>query len=157
MKKLLIILFLVVNIFALEQKFVEPEVAFKTSLKKIGDDIYFESIKDLEVSSHFLIKRTGEVIQFVSCNDRAWHAGISLYKGRENCNDFSIGIELQGTEDIKYSAEQYQSLVSLTQVIQNAYPSIQNEDIVGHEFISPGRKSDPGKSFNWDSYKKSIL
>jgi len=124
---------------------------------QIEDDIYFESIKGLEVSSHFLIKRTGEVIQFVSCNDRAWHAGISLYKGRENCNDFSIGIELQGTEDIKYSAEQYQSLVSLTQVIQNAYPSIQNEDIVGHEFISPGRKSDPGKSFNWDSYKKSIL
>mgnify|MGYP000597813283 CR=1 FL=1 len=123
----------------------------------VADDIYFNSIKDLQVSSHFLIKRTGEVIQFVSCDDRAWHAGKSCFQGRENCNDFSIGIELQGTEDINYCSEQYQSLASLTKAIQAAYPLILAEHIVGHEFISPGRKTDPGKSFNWARYKKSTL
>lgn len=122
----------------------------------IEDDIYFESIKDLQVSSHFLIKRSGEVIQFVSCDDRAWHAGKSVYKGRDNCNDFSIGIELEGTDDIQYCTQQYQSLTSLTQAIQSAYPLILKENIVGHDFISPGRKSDPGKSFNWAGYKKSL-
>jgi len=116
------------------------------------DHCYFEQLKGLEVSSHFLIKRSGEILQFVSCDNRAWHAGQSSYCGKENCNDFSIGIELEGTDHIPYEISQYNALHLLTLAIQNTYPEITNSRITGHEQISPGRKTDPGPSFNWPTY-----
>jgi len=119
------------------------------------DHPYFESLKGLKVSSHFLIKRSGEIVQFVSCNDRAWHAGTSTHDGRCNCNDFSIGVELEGTDDLKYCSQQYTSLITLTKLLQCIYPEI-NKNIVGHENISPGRKTDPGKSFDWIRYRSNL-
>jgi len=113
---------------------------------------YFEQLKGLEVSSHFLIKRNGEIQQFVSCENRAWHAGQSSYCGNENCNDFSIGIELEGTDIIPYELIQYDALHHLTLAIQSEYPNITSSRITGHENISPGRKTDPGPSFNWPAY-----
>lgn len=117
---------------------------------------YFDEIKDLQVSSHLLIKRTGEVIQFVSFDQRAWHAGVSRLDGRDNCNDFSIGIELEGADDIDYEDIQYQVLAELTDVLQRTYPLINSDRIVGHSDIAPGRKTDPGPAFNWNEYKKRM-
>lgn len=117
---------------------------------------YFEEIKGLEVSSHLLIKRTGEVVQFVQFDQRAWHAGISRLGERENCNDFSIGIELEGADDIPYEEIQYQVLAEVTLALQQAYPAIIQDKIVGHEDIAPGRKTDPGPAFNWNNYKKRL-
>tara|TARA_B100000767_G_C19761661_1_gene535415 strand:+ start:440 stop:1006 length:567 start_codon:yes stop_codon:yes gene_type:complete len=108
---------------------------------------YFKTIKDLKVSSHFLIKRSGELIQFVSCNNRAWHAGESSWKNRSNCNDFSIGIELEGTDNQSFENNQYMKLTNLIQCLCKNYPI---NDIVGHSQISPQRKTDPGPFFNWD-------
>ncbi|XQW84400.1 1,6-anhydro-N-acetylmuramyl-L-alanine amidase AmpD [Thalassotalea piscium] len=118
-------------------------------------DPYFTSIYKLQVSAHCLIKRDGHIIQYVSFNDRAWHAGVSTFKGREQCNDFSIGIELEGTDDIPYTSAQYQQLSLLTATIKSAYPAIKN-DIVGHCDIAPGRKTDPGEVFDW-KYFQSLL
>lgn len=112
---------------------------------------YFKEIKDLKVSAHFLIKRNGELIQFVSCNDRAWHAGESSYKGKENCNDFSIGIELEGDDKNPYEEDQYIKLLELLECLKKEY-NIQ--DIVGHSEIAPNRKTDPGPLFNWKKIKK---
>lgn len=112
---------------------------------------YFEEIAQLKVSAHCLITREGKVIQYVSFDDKAWHAGVSSYQGQENCNDFSIGIELEGTDDIAYSAEQYQTLAQLTKVLKVNYPAIQN-NIKGHSDIAPQRKTDPGKAFNWQHF-----
>ncbi|MCO7223969.1 1,6-anhydro-N-acetylmuramyl-L-alanine amidase AmpD [Pleionea sp. CnH1-48] len=117
---------------------------------------FFETIKDLRVSSHFLVMRTGEVLQFVSCDDRAWHAGVSEWQGQENCNDFSIGIELEGTDDIPYEEVQYQSLASLTKTLMLAYPQITPERIVGHSDIAPERKTDPGPAFNWSYFRRLL-
>ena len=111
---------------------------------------YFETIKDLKVSSHFLIKRTGELIQFVSCHNRAWHAGESSWKGMSNCNDFSIGIELEGTEIQPYEEIQYKVLLNLLVQLKKEYNII---DIVGHSDIAPHRKTDPGPSFDWNKIK----
>ncbi|MDP3688140.1 MAG: 1,6-anhydro-N-acetylmuramyl-L-alanine amidase AmpD, partial [Sulfurimicrobium sp.] len=110
---------------------------------------YFRAIADLRVSSHFLIRRDGEIIQFVSCNLRAWHAGISKWKERERCNDFSIGIELEGSDFEPYEDIQYEKLAELTQALQKAYPI---EDITGHHNIAPDRKTDPGPYFAWEKY-----
>ncbi len=110
---------------------------------------YFETIQSLRVSSHLLIKRTGEVIQFVPFNKRAWHAGASCFQGRERCNDFSIGIELEGTDDLPYEIIQYEKLAELIKNLQNTYPGIVRERIVGHSDIAPLRKTDPGPSFDW--------
>ncbi|KXW55432.1 1,6-anhydro-N-acetylmuramyl-L-alanine amidase AmpD [Ferrovum sp. PN-J185] len=107
---------------------------------------YYESLKGLEVSSHFLIRRSGELIQYVSCNDRAWHAGISVWQDKSNCNDYSIGIELEGTTDRSFTEEQYLSLVELVKLLKKHYPIT---DIVGHQHIAPGRKDDPGPYFDW--------
>lgn len=107
----------------------------------------FESLKGVEVSAHFYIKRDGEIIQFVSVNDRAWHAGVSEYEGRESCNDFSVGVELQGTDSTFYDGCQYQSLNDLLEDLTNHYPSIKN--ITAHSDIAPLRKTDPGKFFDW--------
>ena len=107
---------------------------------------YFESIAKLRVSSHFLIRRDGELVQFVGCNERAWHAGASSWKGRERCNDFSIGIELEGTDELPYAAAQYTMLARLLRALRHAYPIV---DVVGHSDIAPGRKTDPGAAFDW--------
>jgi AmpD protein len=106
----------------------------------------FVPIADLRVSAHFLIRRDGELVQFVGCNDRAWHAGASLWKGRARCNDFSIGVELEGTDDLPYAAAQYTTLARLVRALRRAYPIA---DVAGHCDIAPGRKSDPGPAFDW--------
>lgn len=107
---------------------------------------YFQGIRGLQVSSHFFISRTGELWQFVSCNDRAWHAGESSWRGRSNCNDDSIGIELEGLEGDSFEAQQYETLAGLCAVLIQAYPIAH---IAGHEHIAPGRKHDPGAGFDW--------
>ena len=116
----------------------------------------FRDLKDLKVSSHFFIKRNGELIQFVNCNLRAWHAGISEYKGRNNCNDFSLGIELEGTDDKPYTDAQYLRLSELTKILMLLYPALTTENIVGHSDIAPSRKSDPGVIFDWCRYKAGL-
>jgi AmpD protein len=107
---------------------------------------YFASIAAMRVSAHFLIRRDGELVQFVSCNDRAWHAGASSWKGRERCNDFSIGVELEGADDIPYAPAQYTMLTRLIRALRRAYPIA---DVVGHGDIAPMRKTDPGPAFDW--------
>lgn len=107
---------------------------------------YYASIVSSRVSAHFLIRRRGELLQFVSCNDRAWHAGVSAWNGRARCNDFSIGIELEGTDDSPYAAAQYTMLARLVRALRRAYPIA---DIVGHSDIAPARKTDPGPAFDW--------
>ena len=111
---------------------------------------YFKTIQDLQVSAHLLIKRDGSIIQFIPFDKRAWHAGESSFNGQDNCNDFSIGIELEGTDNLNYEAVQYQSLKTTLKQLKNYY-SVQN--IVGHSDIAPGRKTDPGEAFNWDEIK----
>ena len=110
---------------------------------------YFASIAGLEVSSHFLIRRDGAVRQYVACDQRAWHAGRSQWRERENCNDFAIGIELEGTDDSPYTDDQYQQLAALVTALRRAYPAIAADAIVGHCDIAPGRKTDPGPAFDW--------
>lgn len=107
---------------------------------------FFEQLRGLRVSAHFLIRRDGESIQFVSCEDRAWHAGQSAWQGRTRCNDFSIGIELEGSDDQGYEAAQYAALIALIDALRARYPV---RDIVGHSDIAPGRKTDPGPHFEW--------
>ena len=107
---------------------------------------YFESIRGLQVSAHFYIRRQGELWQFVSANNRAWHAGASQYRGRSNCNDDSIGIELEGLEGEAFEPEQYDTLVSLLAALRPSYPI---HFVAGHEHIAPGRKHDPGAGFTW--------
>lgn len=116
----------------------------------------FADIAELEVSAHCLIRRDGSIIQYVSFDDKAWHAGVSCFNDRDKCNDFSIGIELEGTDDIPYEEAQYQQLSILTLTIQQHYPLISNERIVGHCDIAPNRKTDPGQAFNW-SYFRELL
>jgi AmpD protein len=107
---------------------------------------YFQGIRGLQVSAHFFIGRTGELHQFVSCDDRAWHAGHSSYRGRSQCNDDSIGIELEGLEGGIFETLQYQTLASLCAALLRAYPV---RHIAGHEHVAPGRKLDPGRGFDW--------
>jgi AmpD protein len=111
---------------------------------------YFDQLRALRVSAHFLIRRDGVVMQFVSAGERAWHAGLSSFGGRERCNDFSIGIELEGTDFESFSLVQYEMLAALTHALQAAYPLI---DVAGHEHIAPGRKTDPGPFFDWVLYQ----
>ncbi len=113
---------------------------------------YFQTIEGVRVSSHLLIKRDGVVIQFVPFNKRAWHAGVSNFEGREACNDFSIGIELEGADDIPFTKAQYKSLVEVSKVIMEHYPLINKRRIRGHSDIAPGRKTDPGGFFDWGGY-----
>jgi N-acetyl-anhydromuramoyl-L-alanine amidase len=106
----------------------------------------FRSLRGLQVSAHFFIRRSGRVMQFVSCEQRAWHAGVSRWRGRENCNDYSIGIELEGLEGGLFEPVQYQGLGGLIQLLRRRYPIT---EVVGHEDIAPGRKHDPGAGFDW--------
>jgi AmpD protein len=110
---------------------------------------YFQEIEGMQVSAHLLIRRTGEVVQFVPFERRAWHAGESRFRGRSCCNDFSIGIELEGTDDTPYTDEQYRHLVPVIHAIIAAFPHISPREIAGHCDIAPGRKSDPGPAFDW--------
>ena len=124
-----------------------------TNCLKAHDHPYFEDIRHLNVSSHTLIHRDGRITQFVPFHKRAWHAGESNYCGRERCNDFSIGIELEGTDDCPYEAVQYQQLAAMIQALQLSYTSLDKDAITGHCDIAPLRKTDPGPSFDWDHLK----
>ncbi|HVC37324.1 MAG TPA: 1,6-anhydro-N-acetylmuramyl-L-alanine amidase AmpD [Gammaproteobacteria bacterium] len=117
---------------------------------------YFASIQSLRVSAHLLIRRDGELLQFVPFRRRAWHAGTSVYQGREACNDFSIGIELEGCDDVPYSTAQYAELTAVAQAIMTAYPGVTPARIVGHSDIAPGRKTDPGPAFDWAHFRKRL-
>jgi len=110
---------------------------------------YFQTIHQLRVSAHLLIRRDGETVQYVPFHRRAWHAGQSLFKGRERCNDFSIGVELEGTDTLPYAEQQYRQLAKVIQALQKTYPAITRERITGHADIAPGRKTDPGPAFDW--------
>ncbi len=114
---------------------------------------YFQSIRGLQVSSHFFIERTGKLWQFVSCNQRAWHAGTSAYRGRSNCNDDSIGIELEGLDGQLFEDAQYDCLTQLCHALAKRYPI---RHIAGHEHIAPGRKKDPGPGFDWPRLEKNV-
>lgn len=114
---------------------------------------YFREIEGLRVSSHFLIRRDGELVQYVPCELRAWHAGASLWKGRERCNDFSIGVELEGADDVPFSEPQYARLAALTRAIFERYGEL---DVAGHSDIAPGRKMDPGPFFDWPRFRASL-
>lgn len=113
------------------------------------DHPFFSEISHLRVSSHILIRRDGEVIQYVPFHKRAWHAGVSCFRDREVCNDFSIGIELEGTDTISFCDIQYSVLAELIKILQQEYPSLTKDSITGHEHIAPGRKTDPGPHFDW--------
>ncbi|MDM7859550.1 1,6-anhydro-N-acetylmuramyl-L-alanine amidase AmpD [Alteromonas sp. ASW11-36] len=117
---------------------------------------FYAEIANLRVSSHLFIRRTGEVIQLVDLNNRAWHAGVSSFQGRTKCNDYSIGIELEGSDYDVFTSDQYAALRSVTQLIMQAYPNISLGRIVGHNDIAPGRKTDPGPYFNWPFYRQLI-
>ena len=119
-------------------------------------DPYFATIQDLRVSSHALIVRDGRVTQYVPFNKRAWHAGTSSWCGREACNDFSIGIELEGTDEEPYDDRQYPVLAALITALQRAYPSLASGAVVGHSDIAPGRKTDPGPAFDWRRLKREV-
>lgn len=123
---------------------------FQNKLDPAGHP-YFAEIADQKVSSHFLITRSGELIQFVSTQNKAWHAGKSSFQGREKCNDFSIGIELEGDGESSFEEIQYQALSNLIQKLTSTYPDLQ---FAGHSDIAPGRKTDPGISFNWKKFQK---
>lgn len=117
---------------------------------------FFREIEGVEVSSHLLVRRDGELVQFVSLEDRAWHAGRSFFRGRNECNDFSIGIELEGTDDDVYTDMQYQVLVGVTRTLLDHYELLDSTRIVGHSDIAPGRKTDPGPGFDWPYYRSLL-
>ena len=116
---------------------------------------YFQTIQGMQVSTHLLILRSGEVLQFVNLNDRAWHAGRSSYLAQKECNDYSIGIELEGSDDLPFEDAQYETLVHVTACLQQAYPQIQ-QHLAGHSDIAPGRKTDPGAFFDWLGYRNRL-
>jgi AmpD protein len=117
---------------------------------------YFRAIANARVSAHALIRRDGEVVQYVSFAQRAWHAGKSEYCGRSACNDFSIGIELEGTDDTPYEHAQYEALAALIKALLAAYPTLSRDRIVGHSDIAPGRKTDPGAAFDWAKLRATL-
>lgn len=117
---------------------------------------FFREIADMRVSAHCLIERGGNIIQFVSFLDRAWHAGVSSWHGEQACNDFSVGIELEGTDTMAYSDSQYEQLVLLIQCLRARFPQIDRKAVCGHSDIAPGRKTDPGLSFDWARVRKFL-
>ena len=110
---------------------------------------YFKQIEGLRASAHALIRRDGQIVQYVPFGERAWHAGQSTYRGRAGCNDFSIGVELEGTDDTPYTDAQYEALAALAAALLTAYPSLSAQAIAGHSEVAPGRKTDPGPAFDW--------
>jgi len=142
---------IVIHNISLPPENFEPENVkklFKNELD-VESHEFFYTIKDLKVSSHFVIDRTGKIYQFVSVYDRAWHAGVSSFKSQENCNDFSLGIELIGSDDTPFEDNQYDALNKLIKTLCSSFPKIKKENIVGHSEIAPGRKTDPGPFFDW--------
>ena len=129
---------------------------FFTNKLDPNKDPYFEEIYEMKVSSHLFIDREGLLTQFVPFDRAAWHAGVSEFKGRDNCNEFSIDIELEGTDDLEYPPNQYKALIEATKALMEAYPNISVDNIVGHKDIAPIRKTDPGEAFDWDLYKSSL-
>jgi len=125
---------------------------------KLDFDAYsaLDWLRELRASAHILIKRTGEIVQFVPFNKRAWHAGVSQFEGRTHCNDFSIGIELEGTDSTPYEMIQYIRLSALVRLLMQHYTNIRHQRIVGHSDVAPGRKTDPGPYFNWDVFRGLI-
>lgn len=115
-----------------------------------GAHPFYEGLRDLRVSAHFLVRRGGELLQFVPCTRRAWHAGLSAWRGRGRCNDFSVGVELEGVDAVQYADAQYATLEALAAALAHAYPI---EDVVGHADIAPGRKTDPGQAFDWPRFR----
>jgi AmpD protein len=122
-----------------------------------NEHAYFQDIYQLNVSSHVLIDREGQITQFVPFHKRAWHAGVSKFEDRDGCNDFSIGIELEGADHIPFTDEQYEILAAVTRQIIATYPKIKADRIVGHSDIAPGRKTDPGPAFDWQKYRKLLV
>ena len=116
----------------------------------------FAAVAGLKVSSHFLIRRDGELVQYVPVTRRAWHAGQSVHCGRERCNDFSVGIELEGADEVPYAAGQYDALAGLVRALRAAMPSLRQAPIVGHSDIAAGRKTDPGPAFDWGQLARSL-
>ncbi len=123
---------------------------------KPSEHPFFSVIANMKVSAHCLIRRTGEVVQFVSFEERAWHAGSSSFAGQERCNDYSIGIELEGTDYVAYEKAQYQALAQLTFALQRRYQLITNDRITGHQYIAPSRKTDPGLVFEWPKFRNLL-
>jgi AmpD protein len=117
----------------------------------------FAAVADVKVSAHFLIRRDGELVQFVPVNRRAWHAGPSVHCGRERCNDFSVGIELEGADEVPYTSAQYDALGRLVRALREGIPSLRDAPIVGHSDIAPGRKTDPGPGFDWGQLARSLV
>jgi AmpD protein len=127
-----------------------------TNCLPADDHEYFAGICHLRVSAHALIRRDGELLQYVPFAARAWHAGESSWCGRTGCNDFSIGIELEGADDVPYMREQYERLAALVVALRRTYASLRDAEIVGHEHIAPVRKSDPGPAFDWDLFRRAL-
>jgi AmpD protein len=142
---------IVIHNISLPPENFEPENVKKLFKNELDFETheFFYTIKDLKVSSHFVIDRTGKIYQFVSVYDRAWHAGLSSFKSQENCNDFSLGIELIGSDNAPFEDIQYDALNKLIETLCSSFPKIKKENIVGHSEISPGRKTDPGPFFDW--------
>ncbi len=113
---------------------------------------YFATIAEQQVSAHLLIDRNGKITQYVRFDQRAWHAGVSSFAGRENCNDYALGIELEGTDNLAYTTAQYQALVEVSIILMREYPAITQQRIVGHCDVAPQRKTDPGAAFAWENY-----
>jgi len=130
--------------------------SFFTNTLNPDEHPYFNEIIDLHVSSHFLLNRTGEICQFVPVSQRAWHAGESCFDGRTSCNDFSVGIELEGTDDQPYEDIQYDTLAGLIKALVEQYPAIKHDHIVGHSDIAPDRKTDPGPAFDWERLRSLV-
>ena len=122
----------------------------------VAEHPYFEEIKHLHVSSHFYIKRSGELFQFVPVDNRAWHAGESSFQGRSRVNDFSVGIELEGCDDDPFDDVQYEVLTTLCQDLMDYFPRITPDRITGHSDIAPGRKTDPGPHFDWRKFRSKL-
>ncbi len=122
-----------------------------------GERPEYAGLRDLRVSAHFFVRRDGELIQFVSCRARAWHAGVSLCEGRARVNDFSVGIELEGTDHGPFEDRQYETLVGLSRALMRRYPRVRAERLYGHSDIAPGRKTDPGPYFDWSRYRRALM
>jgi AmpD protein len=135
-------------------RFGGPHIAdLFTNRVDFAADPSFADLRGLTVSAHFLVRRDGRVVQFVSCNERAWHAGVSCFDGREQCNDFSVGVEMEGSDCVAFSPAQYESLAALSAALWARY---RLAAAAGHQHIAPGRKTDPGPFFDWDLYAREL-
>jgi AmpD protein len=147
-------LLVVHNISLPAGRFGGPHIAdLFTNRVDVAADPSFADLRGLTVSAHFLVRRDGRVIQFVSCNERAWHAGVSRFGEREQCNDFSVGIEMEGADFVAFSPAQYESLAALTLALAVRYPIAA---VQGHEHVAPGRKTDPGPFFAWETFAQTL-